>query len=125
MGWISIRNLSRSLPQPLHARRCISFFCRLRGLTFRRNLPPDEGLLLVQGRESRLDAAIHMLFVWIDLAIIWLDGQNQVVDVQLARAWRPFYLPDKPARYILEVDPAWLPHFEVGDQIEFEEIELD
>lgn len=125
MGWIAIRNLSRSLPQPLHARRCHSFFCRLRGLTFRRRLAPDEGLLLIQGRESRLDAAIHMLFVWFDLAIIWLDARKQVVDVQLARAWRPFYLPEKPARYILEADPSWLSSFEVGDQIEFEEIALD
>jgi uncharacterized membrane protein (UPF0127 family) len=125
MAWIEVRNLSRPLPEPLRARRCVSFFCRLRGLTFRRRLPSKEGLLLVQGRESRLDAAIHMLFVWLDLAIIWLDARKQVVDVQLARSWRPFYMPDQPARYILEVEPAWLPHFEVGDQIEFEEVELD
>lgn len=125
MRQVRIINHSRSLPGTLSARFCESFFCRLRGLTFRRSLESDEGLLLVQNRENRMDAAIHMLFMWMDLAVIWLDASLNVVDLQLAHSWHPFYIPRYPAQYILEVSTDWLHHFQIGDQIRFEETNLD
>jgi uncharacterized membrane protein (UPF0127 family) len=125
MSWVKIRNLSRPLPESLWARYCRSFSCRLRGLTFQRALAPDRGLLLVQGRQDRLNAAIHMLFVWVDLAVVWADSEKVVVDTRLARRWRPLYLPGSPARYVLEAAPAWLAAFEIGDQLDFEETSLD
>jgi uncharacterized membrane protein (UPF0127 family) len=121
MRQVIIRNLSQPLSRPLIARYCVSFSCRLRGLTFQRALPEDWGLLLVQERDSRLDAAIHMLFVWMDLAVVWINSAGKVVDVCLARRWRPAYVPKSPARYVLETDPARLPEFNVGDEIRFEE----
>lgn len=101
---------------------CSSFFCRLRGLTFRRSLAEDEGLLLVQGNDSRLDAAIHMLFVWMDLAVVWINSAGEVVDVQLARRWHLVYVPQRSARYVLETVPARLDEFKVGDRIQFENL---
>jgi len=121
MRILNIKNLSRALPQPIQARYCDSFLCRLRGLTFRRSLAPQEGLLLVQPRENRLDAAIHMLFVPMDLTVVWVNEAKVVVDVQLALHWRPFYIPVQPASYILEVADSWLPAFHIGDQLDFEE----
>lgn len=121
MRQVMIRNLSQPLGRPLIARYCVSFLCRLRGLTFRRTLPEDWGLLLVQDRDSRLDAAIHMLGVWMDLAVIWINSTGKVVDVCLARRWRPVYIPKSPARYVLEVTPARLQDFKIGDEIRFEE----
>jgi len=118
---VQIHNTSRKLPGPLWARFCDSFGCQLRGLTFRRSLAEDEGLLLVQARESRMDAAIHMLFMWLDIAVVWLDASKQVVDVKIARRWRPYYVPQAPAQYVLEIATSWYDCFEVGDQIEFEE----
>lgn len=121
MRQVMIRNLSRPLGRPLIARYCVSFLCRLRGLTFRRTLPEGWGLLLVQDRDSRLDTAIHMLGVWMDLAVIWIDSAGKVVDVCLARRWRPAYIPKSPARYVLEMAPARLKDFKIGDEIRFEE----
>ena len=121
MRQVIIRNLSQPLSRPLTARYCASFACRLRGLTFRRSLPDEWGLLLVQDRDSRLDAAIHMLGVWMDLAVVWINSHGKVVDLCLARRWRPAYIPKGPARYVLEMDPARLPEFKVGDEIRFEE----
>ncbi len=95
---------------------CRSFACRLRGLTFRKHIPQDWGLLLVQGRSSRLDSSIHMLFVFTDLAVIWLDDDFRVVDKVLAKAWRPFYAPAKPARYVLELHPQHLKDFSIGQK---------
>jgi uncharacterized membrane protein (UPF0127 family) len=122
MRQILIRNLSRSQSRPVKTLYCVSFFCRLRGLTFRRSLAEGEGLLLVQGRDSRLDASIHMLFVWMDLAVVWINSAGEVVDVRLARRWHLVYAPQRPARYVLETLPTRLDEFRVGDRIQFEDI---
>jgi len=87
---------------------------------FRSGVHPDEGLLFIQTSENRLDAAIHMFFVPFDLGVIWLDHNKHVVDLCLAKPWRPFYMPAKPARYILETHPTRLDHFQIGDLISFE-----
>jgi uncharacterized membrane protein (UPF0127 family) len=121
MKLVKIHNLSRPNPQPLAARYCDSFLCRLRGLTFRRSLPNNWGLLLVQSRDSRMDSSIHMLAMWIDLAIVWITDAGEVVDVRLARRWRPAYFPQRPARYVLEMAVAHLKDFQVGDKVRFEE----
>ena len=120
MQEVIIHNLDQSQISPIKAYYCSSFLCRLRGLTFRRRLHPDRGLLLVQNRETRLDAAIHMLFVWMDLAVIWINSSYEVVDVRLARSWRPIYLPRRSASYVLELNVARLNDFTIGDRIDIE-----
>ncbi len=117
---INITNLDRPQAQAVRARYCDSFFCRLRGLMFQRSLPPRSGVLLVQSRDSRLDASIHMFFMWMDLAVVWINSSLRVVDVRLARRWYPAYLPQSPARYILELPVDCQPDFAVGDLLKFE-----
>lgn len=119
MNIVRIQNLNTPLETPLRAGYCDSFSCRLRGLMFRSRLAPDLGLLLVQPRDSRLDSAIHMLFVFMDLAVVWINSDLTVVDTVLARAWRPAYAPRSPARYILEVHPSRLNEFKTGEKVEF------
>lgn len=100
---------------------CNSFFCRLRGLMFRSALAEGEGVLLVEGRESRLDTSIHMFFMRFPIAAIWLDARFRVVDTCLARPWRPYYAPRAPAQYTLETSPALLDKIKVGDELKFED----
>jgi uncharacterized membrane protein (UPF0127 family) len=120
--WIEIRNASRPASPRVHARWCASFACRLRGLTFRRGLPKDEGLLLVESGEGRLNTAIHMWFVFQPLAVIWLNSEPRVVDARVALPWR-WYVPRAPARFVLEGTPDFLSHFEVGDLVGFESLD--
>jgi uncharacterized membrane protein (UPF0127 family) len=122
MNIVHIENKDQPLPAPLQAFYCDSFLCRLRGLMFRSSLAPGEGLILVQGRESRLDAAIHMLFVFTDLAVIWINSENVVVDTVLARAWHPAYAPCRAAKYILEIRPDRLNEFKIGDRVEVQNV---
>ena len=119
MQTISLKNKTHPLPSPLEAGFCDSFACRLRGLMGRRDLEHDHGLLLVESRDSRIDTSIHMFFVYMDLAVIWINSQNIVVDIVLAKAWKPFYAPHLPARYTLEIHPDRLNEFSVGDLVEF------
>jgi uncharacterized membrane protein (UPF0127 family) len=119
-GYVLIHNKSRLGVNSIRAVYCDHFSCKLRGLMFRRELQPNEGLLLVQGKNSRLDASIHMLFMWMDLAVIWIDTSLNVVDAKLARRWRPAYFPAKPARYVLELPVENLKCFNIGDVVVFE-----
>jgi uncharacterized membrane protein (UPF0127 family) len=96
---------------------CASFLCRLRGLMFRKGLGKREGLLLVQPRQDRMDAAIHMFFMAFDITAVWLDSDLKVVDVRYARRWRPAYMPKKAARYVLETHASRIDDFQIGDQL--------
>ncbi len=118
--WLSAWNDARGEKLGLRVRECRSFLCRSRGLTFRRRLAPDEALLLIGQRQSRLEAAIHMLFVFFPIAAVWLDREGQVVDVRLARPFRPVYIPRRPARDVLEGPPELLETVAVGDRLRFE-----
>jgi uncharacterized membrane protein (UPF0127 family) len=72
---------------------------------FRSRLPPDEGLLLVEKRDSRLDTSIHMLFVPFDLAVFWINSDMIVVDKVIAKSWKPAYFPKADAKFTLEIHP--------------------
>jgi hypothetical protein len=117
--WITVRNETQAEPLLARVRHCESFLCRLRGLTFRRTLDDDEGLLLVGQRSSRADAAIHMFFVFFPIAAIWLTAEGEVVDAQLARPFRPLYVPRARARDVLEGPPALLERVQIGDRLLF------
>lgn len=117
---VRINNLTRSDVASVDAEWCQSFFLRLRGYTFRSGLQADEGLVLVEARESRLDTSIHMFFVFTDLAVAWVNANNEVVDNVLAKAWRPFYAPSRPARYVLEFNPKRHGDFRPGDRVSFD-----
>lgn len=119
---IHVHNLDISSQALLQIKYCASFLCRLRGLTFRREISPTEGLLLVQKRDSRLDASIHMLAVSFDLAIIWIDSSMTVVDKVLAKSWHLSYAPKNKAQYILEIHPDRWDDFDIGNKVKFEDI---
>ncbi len=125
MRQVMIRNLSRPQHAPLVARYCAGFLCRLRGLIGRSELKPEQGLLLVCPRQSRLDAAVHMLGVRIRLAVVWLNSALEVVDVRLALPWRWMYVPRQAARYVLELNAQRLSDFSIGDQVGMDVYEGD
>lgn len=85
---------------------------------FRRSCRAGQGLVLVQKRASRWDAAIHMLFVFMPLGVVWLDDRGIVIEAVLARPWR-FYLPSRPARFVVESVPDLLEFVHPGDLIHF------
>ncbi len=117
--FVFVQNKENKLTAP-RVKYCDSFLCRLRGLTFRSPLTRDEGLLLVFGRDSRVDASIHMLGVSFDLAVFWINDGMQVVDKVVAGAWKPAFFPKSPARYVLEVHTSRINDFEIGQFVQFQ-----
>ncbi|TFH33240.1 MAG: DUF192 domain-containing protein [Anaerolineales bacterium] len=120
--WGSIVNLSRSGEHVANTRWCSSFLCRLRGLTFRRSLEQGEGLLLVEGSESRANTAIHMWMVFFPITAAWLDKDFRIVDLRLAKPWR-VYIPSAPAKYVLEGAAEMMTRISLGDQLEWRDDE--
>jgi uncharacterized membrane protein (UPF0127 family) len=116
--WVMVRNTTQEGKTLVRARWCDSVFCRLRGLTFRKQLEEKEGLILVESAESRLGTAIHMMGVFFQLGIVWVNSKNLVVDTRLAKPGG-LYFPGNSARFVLEADPIILEQVQTGDYLEF------
>ena len=104
----------------LHVQLCATFWRRLRGLTFRRRIDADEAFVFSAARESIAESTIHMLGVFFPIAVLWLDGQRRVVDATLARPFRPYYAPRRPAQHFVEGAPGLLDQVHVGDELDWE-----
>lgn len=117
--FINITNLSRKIEQPARVGYADSFLDRLRGLMFRPRLDPNEGLLLVEKQDSRLNTSIHMFFVSFDLAVFWINSEKIVVDKVIAKSWKPAYFPKADAKYTLEIHQERWGDYEIGDKVEF------
>lgn len=122
MGRLStpIFNRTRGTKLTERARICRSFWERGLGFMFRCSIEPDEVLLFVMGKESRLGSGVHMLFVFTPLAVIWLNREKKVVDKTLAKPFALWYFPSRPAAYLLEGSVELLSKVEVGDELAFE-----
>jgi uncharacterized membrane protein (UPF0127 family) len=99
---------------------CDTFFLKLMGLMFSRDLPINSGLLLVEKFESILNTSIHMLFMNFDISAIWLDQNLVVCDKCLAKKWHLAYFPAHKAQFVLELHSSQLPNYSLGDQLRIE-----
>ncbi len=101
----------------INVKYCDTFFSRLTGLMFSKELRPDYGVMLADNDESRINASIHMFFMNYDITVLWLDKNMVVVDKVLAKKWHPYYAPKKPAQYILELHHSKFSEYSIGDKL--------
>ena len=99
----------------------INFWEHFKGLQLAAPLSDDEGLLFVTNREGKTQTAIHMFFMRFSIGVVWLDAMGKVVDKQLAKPWRPSYVPKAPAQYFIEANTSILDRVEIGDRLRFDE----
>ena len=86
---------------------------------FSKELKQDDGLVLVENNESRINTSIHMMFMNYDITVLWLDKQMVIVDKVLARKWVPFYIPKKPVQYVVELHHSKFCEYSIGDKLFF------
>ena len=96
---------------------CESFTSRLKGLMFSKQIPLDQGIILVENKESKINTSIHMMFMNFNLAVLWLDKELVVVDKVLAKRWVPIYIPKFRAKYVVELHSNQFSNFSIGDQL--------
>jgi uncharacterized membrane protein (UPF0127 family) len=101
------------------AQYCDGFWCKFKGLMFKSSIPFNQGIIFVEKKESIINTSIHMLFMFMDIAVAWINEKNEIVDVQLAKKWHPYYASQIPAKYVLEAHPDWLRKFKIGRKVFF------
>jgi hypothetical protein len=88
----------------VRARVADTFFPRLLGLMFRRDLPAGEGLLITRCN------AIHTLFMRFPIDAAFLDRDGAVVRVvRDIKPWRPFVWGGRRAWQVLEIRAGTAP----------------
>ena len=92
---------------------------------FKKKIPDDQGLLLVQSSDSKVNSSIHMMFMWMDLAVIWINSEYIVVDRVFAHRWKLAYFPKSAAKFVLETGISHINDFNIGDKVFFEDTMLD
>ena len=91
---------------------------RMRGLMFRAK--PNYALILCMPKESRIGSAIHMMFVFYPLDVLFLDSKKQVVDKVLGL--KPFalnYVPKRAAKYVVELPEGLGKKAGIGDLLQW------
>lgn len=106
-----------SLGAVVYVKYCDTFFSKFKGLMFSRELKPDNGIIIVEKNESRMNTAIHMMFMNYDITVLWLDNKMVVVDKALAKKWAPYYASKKPAQYVVELHRSMLSEYSIGDEL--------
>lgn len=91
---------------------------------FSKKVDLDHGIILADNRESRLNSAIHMLFMNFDLTILWLNRDMVIVDKILAKRWNPLYLSKKPAQYVVELHSSLFSEYSIGEKLVLEKNHL-
>jgi uncharacterized membrane protein (UPF0127 family) len=95
---------------------CRSIFCKAFGLMFRTNKPKDA---LVFAFDNERIAALHMLFVFFPIDVLFLDKNKKVVDIK--KDFKPFsyYSPKARAMYVVELPTGVVGKTKIGDKISF------
>ncbi|NOZ27472.1 MAG: DUF192 domain-containing protein [Chloroflexi bacterium] len=111
---MKIVNTTRGITLATHARVADNFWTRGRGLIGTRPLQPGEALII------RPCKGIHTWFMSYPIDVIYVDGQDQVLDLDPAvPPWR-LGRPRRRARYVIELPASTIQRTgtQVGDQLE-------
>jgi len=100
------------------AKYCDGYFSKFMGLMFSKKLNSGKSVILVCDFNSRFFCAIHMLFVFFPLDIIFLDSDKKVVDVRKAYPFVSFIAPRKEAKYVIEMNKGEN-ILKIGDKVTF------
>ena len=93
---------------------------RLKGLMFEDPARFDYALVFELPRETISGAAIHMLFVFVPIDLVYLNKGKQVVDI--AKSLMPFslgYVPKKPSKFFVELPAGKSRGVKLGDKLQW------
>ena len=96
-----------------------SFFSRLKGLMFKKNL--NYALVLKPSKvNNRLASAIHSCFMRIAIDVIFLNENKEVYEIEHLKPWN-FYSPKSGASYIIELKEGSIEKYKIniGDKLDF------
>jgi uncharacterized membrane protein (UPF0127 family) len=110
-----ITNTTRKFVIINKSKICKSITSRAFGLMLRKK--PDYGMIFVFDNERRAD--LHMLFVFFQIDVLFLDKKKRVVDIK--KDFKPFtyYSPKAKSLYVIELPVGVMGKTAMGDKITF------
>ncbi len=92
----------------------------IKGLMFSKKLEKNKGVILDLGIEKeRIFSSVHMLFVFQELDIIFLNDKLQIVDKVRLKPFELNYTPKGKTRFIIETNSKIISNLKVGDKLQF------
>ncbi|MBS3164597.1 DUF192 domain-containing protein [Candidatus Woesearchaeota archaeon] len=93
---------------------CDTPWTRARGLMFR-SLTPGGALLFSFERPERV--LVHMLFVFQQLDLVFLDEQKRAIAIRHAFPFQPYIRPPAPASWLVELPAGAARDLQIGDTL--------
>lgn len=93
---------------------------KMKGLMFEDPTKFNYALVFCLPRESLANAAIHMLFVFFPIDVVYLNKDRKVVDI--ARNLPPFslgYAPKKPSKFFVELPAGKSKGIKLGHRLQW------
>lgn len=95
-------------------------FHKVLGLMFKRPLKNKEAVIFILDKEGRINASIHMFFVFFSIDVVWLNKNKGVVDIRKnVKPFTPLIVPRKKAKYIIEFPNEGIKNIKIGDKLKF------
>ena len=95
-----------------------TFFSRLMGLMFKKNAKVPLLFEIPERINKKERSSIHSFFMRFEIVIVFIDKCNMVYEITELKPWN-FYIPKKPAKYIVEFDKREFNDcLKIGDEVE-------
>jgi len=127
--FISVCHADSVVPQVCHLDNCVAVEVVAkqadleRGLMFRTGLGQDKGMFFIFAVDDKQQ--FWMKNMHFNLDILWISVDDRIVyigrDIPACTSDPcPVYTPDKPARYVLELNSGYTAshHWKVGDKLD-------
>lgn len=102
---------------PIKLKFANSYFKRLKGLMFKKNI--DYGLVFITNTKNRFNLGIHTSFMKFNIDVYFLDENLKIYDIKTLKPWSN-YTPIKKSAYIIEFEENKMKNkLEKGDEIKF------
>ncbi len=95
---------------------CDNILKKAKGAILKRKL--NNAYIFPLKKPCIMNAGIHMYFVFTSLAVIWLNEEKVVIDKVLARPFNA-YVPENPAKWVIELPPEKYEKINIGDYLDF------
>ena len=114
---ISCKSIPERMFHVPRVRVADSYFTRLKGLMFRKELEEGEGLLL------KNCSSIHCCFMKFPIDVVYINDKMIVMKVETVRPWRVGSIV-RGAKHVLELAEGTASGLKTGDMLIFEEAQI-
>ncbi len=115
-----VRNKSKNTIIAKQAKICRNFFSKALGLMFSSEKKVENRALVFAFSEPR-KIALHMLFVFYPIDVLFLDDKKRVVELATLKPFCIGYISGKKSKYVIECKNGTIAKTKtkIGDEINF------